>query len=58
MKDDGRPASAASSAKRAAEPSMPNDDIVRMTQEEQAAEKEKRQERWKKYAEWLKQSEV
>ena len=58
MEDDDRPASAASSAKRAAKPSMRNDDIVGLTLEDQTVDKEKRQERGEKYAEWLKPLEV
>ena len=58
MEDDDRPASAASSAKRAAKPSMRNDDIVGLTLEDQTVDKEKRQERGEKYAEWLKPPEV
>ena len=58
MEDDNRSASAASSAKRTAKPSMPDDDIVGLTLEDQTVDKEKRQVREKKYAQWLKPPEV
>ena len=48
-----RQASAASSAKRAAKPSMEDDDIVGLALEDQTTDKEKRQAREEKFAKWL-----
>ena len=53
-----RQASAASSSKRAAKRSMEDDDIVGLAPEDQTTDKEKRQARGEKFAQWLKPLEV